>query len=94
VSYLTLPAKKGGVDMTIQTDNIATMTEANQNFSRVARMADEKGSVTIFKNNMPGYILIKFSAVKDEEQASDEEVLSVAKRLIDKNRQALEVLAK
>ena len=70
------------------------MTEANQNFSKVAHMADEEGSVIIFRNNAPSYILIKFNAAREEELASDEEVMSVAKRLIDKNRKALEVLAK
>ena len=80
--------------MTIQSDSITSMTEANQNFSKVARMADEKGSVIIFKNNTPSYILVKFNAAQEEEQASDEEVMSVARRLIDKNRKALEVLAK
>ena len=80
--------------MTIQTDRIASMTEANQNFSKVAHMADEEGSVIIFRNNTPSYILIKFNAAREEELTSDEEVMSVAKRLIDKNRKALEVLAK
>ena len=80
--------------MTIQTDCIATMTEANQNFSKVAHLADEEGSVIIFRNNTPSYILIKFNAAREEELTSDEEVMSVAKRLIDKNRKALEVLAK
>ena len=80
--------------MTIQTDCIASMTEANQNFSKVAHMADEEGSVIIFRNNTPSYILIKFNAAREEELTSDEEVMSVAKRLIDQNRKALEVLAK
>ncbi len=80
--------------MTIQTDSIASMTEANQNFSKVAHMADEEGSVIIFRNNTPSYILIKFNAAREEELSSDEEVMSVAKRIIDKNRRALEVLAK
>ena len=80
--------------MTIQTDSIASMTEANQNFSKVAHMADEEGSVIIFRNNTPSYILIKFNAAQEEELSSDEEVMSVAKRIIDKNRRALEVLAK
>ena len=80
--------------MTIQTDSIVSMTEANQNFSKVAHMADEEGSVIIFRNNTPSYILIKFNAAREEELTSDEEVMSVAKRLIDKNRKALEVLAK
>ena len=70
------------------------MTETNQNFSKVAHMADEEDSVIIFRNNTPSYILIKFNAAREEELTSDEEVMSVAKRLIDKNRKALEVLAK
>ena len=37
--------------MNINTDNLVSITEANQNFSRVARMVDEKGSVVILKNN-------------------------------------------
>ena len=31
--------------MVINTDNLVSITEANQNFSRVARMVDENGAV-------------------------------------------------
>lgn len=79
--------------MTINTNNMVTMTEANQNFSKVTRQVDEKGSVIILKNNVPSYLVIKFNIAEDEAKASDEEVMSVAKRLIEQNRQALEVLA-
>lgn len=67
---------------------------ANQNFSRVARMVDEKGSVVILKNNSPRYLLIEFSSAEKEQTASDENVLSVSKRFIAKNRKAYEELAK
>ncbi|MCH3987800.1 MAG: type II toxin-antitoxin system Phd/YefM family antitoxin [Lachnospiraceae bacterium] len=80
--------------MNISTDNLVSITEANQNFSRVARMVDEKGSVIILKNNTPRYLLIEFSSAEKEQIASDEDVLSVSKRLISKNRKAYEVLAK
>ena len=80
--------------MKINTENLVSITEANQNFSRVARMADEKGSVVILKNNSPRYLLIEFSSVEKEQTAIDDDVLSVSKRLIEKNREAYEVLAK
>ena len=37
--------------MIIETAQIITVTEANQNFSRATRIADEKGAVLLFKNN-------------------------------------------
>lgn len=46
--------------MTINTNNLVSITEANQNFSRVARLVDEKGAVVILKNNSPRYLLIEF----------------------------------
>ena len=44
--------------MTIDTNTIVSATEANQNFSRVARIADAHGQAVIFKNNRPKYILV------------------------------------
>ena len=39
--------------MTINTKNIVSITEANQNFSKVARLVDETGAAVILKNNVP-----------------------------------------
>lgn len=80
--------------MVINTDNLVSITEANQNFSRVARMVDENGAAVILKNNVPRYVLMEFSQVEDEQQAKDEVILEISKRLITKNKQAYEVLAK
>ena len=80
--------------MVINTDNLGSITEANQNFSRVARMVDENGAAVILKNNVPRYVLMEFSQVEDEQQAKDEDILEISKRLIAKNKQAYEVLAK
>ena len=80
--------------MVINTDNLLSITEANQNFSRVARMVDENGAAVILKNNVPRYVLMEFSQVEDEQQAKDEDILEISKRLIAKNKQAYEVLAK
>ena len=80
--------------MVINTDNLVSITEANQNFSRVARMVDENGAAVILKNNGPRYVLMEFSQVEDEQQAKDEDILEISKRLITKHKQAYEVLAK
>ena len=80
--------------MMINTDNLVSITEANQNFSRVARLVDENGAAVILKNNVPRYILIEFSQLESEQQADGEDVLAVSKRLIAKNKQAYEVLAR
>lgn len=80
--------------MVINTDNLVSITEANQNFSRVTRMVDENGAAVILKNNVPRYVLMEFSQVEDEQQAKDEDILEISKRLISKNKQAYEVLAK
>ena len=80
--------------MNVNTGNLVSITEANQNFSRIARMVDEKGSVVILKNNSPRYLLIEFNQAQRDQPASAEDILALSKRLIEKNREAYEVLAK
>ena len=47
--------------MNINTKNIVSITEANQNFSKVARLVDENGAAIILKNNVPRYLVLEFS---------------------------------
>ena len=79
--------------MMINTQAMVSISEANQNFSRVACLVDEKGTVVIMKNNAPRYLVIDFSQAEAMQAASDDEVLSVSSRLIRQNRAAYEVLA-
>ena len=80
--------------MTVNTKNLVSITEANQNFSRVARLVDENGAAVILKNNVPRYVLLEFSQAEQEQLAEDEDILAVSKRLSAKNRRAYEELAK
>ncbi len=80
--------------MTINTNTLVSITEANQNFSKVARLVDEHGTAVILKNNVPRYLVIDFSKAEDDTIASDEDIMSISKRLIKQNREAYEVLAK
>ena len=53
--------------MNVNTNNLVSITEANQNFSRVARMVDEHGPVVILKNNSPRYLVIEFDTAEKEQ---------------------------
>ena len=80
--------------MTVDTKTMISITEANQNFSKVARLVDELGSVVILKNNVPRYLVIDFSKADESAVAKDEDVLEISKRLLAQNKEAYEVLAK
>lgn len=80
--------------MMINSNAMVSITEANQNFSRVARLVDENGSAVVLKNNVPRYLIIEFNQAEQEQLAADEDVMIISKRLIAKNRAAYEVLAK
>ena len=76
--------------MTIDTATMISITEANQNFSKVARLVDEHGTAVILKNNAPRYLVIDFNKVEEEKVASTEEVLAVSARLLRQNQEAYE----
>lgn len=80
--------------MMIDTETIVSMTEANQNFSKVARIVDAHGSAVIMKNNVPRYMVIEFSKGEEMKTASDEDVDRISDRLMKQNREAYDVLAK
>ena len=55
---------------------------------------DEHGTAVILKNNVPRYLVIDFSKADKDVVASNEDVLSISQRLIEKNKESYEVLAK
>lgn len=83
--------------MNINTNDIVGMTEANQNFSKIARMVDENGMAVIMKNNAPKYILVDFKEYEELELARVKRVNKIADvtdSLIDENIEAFKELAK
>ena len=80
--------------MMINSNALVSITEANQNFSKVARLVDEQGSAVILKNNVPRYLIVEFSQAEQLQAAEDEAVMQISKRLIQQNRVAYEELAK
>ena len=80
--------------MNIDMNKIVSMSEANQNFSRVAQKVDQSGEVYIFKDNKPKYKLIDIENSNSIEMTDDEKIDFVAKRILKKYRKAFEELAK
>lgn len=80
--------------MMVNTISLVSLTEANRNFSKVARMVDERGAAVILKNNTPRYLVIDFCQAEKAQDAADDDIIKISKRLIAKNREAYEELAK
>ena len=52
--------------MQINIENLVSISEANQNFSKVARMVDANGTAVILKNNTPKYVLVDYQSLVNE----------------------------
>ena len=80
--------------MKIDTNTIVSMTEANQNFSKVARLVDQFGSAVILKNNTPRYLVVELQEADALQDADSDEVAEISKRLLARNAAVYEELAK
>ncbi|MGN8754137.1 type II toxin-antitoxin system Phd/YefM family antitoxin [Blautia sp. HCP3S3_C12] len=80
--------------MTIDTNTMVSITEANQNFSKVTRVVDKHGTAVILKNNVPRYLVIDFSKAEAQKIADVEDVATISERLIKQNMEAYKELAK
>mgnify|MGYP003571442240 CR=1 FL=1 len=75
--------------MIIKTKNLVSISEANQNFSKIVKNVDENNSVIILKNNKPKYVLSAFT----EQQFSESDMLElIARRILSEHKHAFEVL--
>lgn len=81
--------------MLIQSNTIFSMSQANQNFSQVARTVDKAGEAVIFKNNKPKYLVVD---VENDnyllDLTDDEKIDIVAKRILMRYLPAFKELAK
>ena len=80
--------------MNLNTKQIVSISEANQNFSRVAKMTEKHGKLYIFKNNKPKYKLVDIEQDTTIEMSDDEKIDFVAARILKLYRPAIEELAK
>jgi antitoxin Phd len=80
--------------MTINTESLVSITETNQNFSRVAGLVDKNGAAVVLKNNVPRYVILDFNQLNDEEAATTNEALASARKILKKHLPAFKELAK
>ena len=80
--------------MNINVENLVSISEANQNFSKIARLVDEHGTAIILKNNAPRYVLVDYSLFQQNALADNADVDVIASRILTKHIRAFEELAK
>ncbi|MBQ8337650.1 MAG: type II toxin-antitoxin system Phd/YefM family antitoxin [Oscillospiraceae bacterium] len=80
--------------MKINSNQIVSISEANQNFSKVARMVEKSGELYIFKNNKPKYKLVDLEQDTTIEMTENEKIDFVAARILKKYRSDFEELAR
>lgn len=81
--------------MYINTETIFSMTQANQNFSVVARAVDREGEAVVFKNNKPKYLVVNMeNSDRLLDLTEDEKIDIVTKRILNKYIGAFKELAK
>ena len=71
--------------MKANTRTFVSITEANQSFSKVARLVDEHGSV-------PRHLVANFNKA-EESAAGDDDVTSVSRAIMARNKEAYGILA-
>lgn len=79
--------------MKVELENLISITEANQNFSKVTRLVDKMGPIVILKNNMPKYVVMEYKKVK-EENTESQLIEDAADKIIQKHIKAFRELAK
>ena len=80
--------------MNVNTNTMVSISEANQNFSKVARLVDQYGSAVILKNNSPRYLILEFNQADEQLAAPTDDVLAISKKIIARNKAVYEELAK
>lgn len=80
--------------MNVNTNTMVSISEANQNFSKVARLVDQYGSAVILKNNSPRYLILEFNQADEQLAAPTDDVLAVSKKIIARNKTVYKELVK
>ncbi len=76
--------------MKINTKTMVSITDANQNFSKVARLVDAHGSAVILKNNSPKYIILNFNDAEKESTTDEDTLNMLSEKLIKRNTKVYE----
>ncbi|MBC7074788.1 MAG: type II toxin-antitoxin system Phd/YefM family antitoxin [Syntrophomonadaceae bacterium] len=74
--------------MEFNTNCIVNMSEADEDFARVARLADEEKRVLIVKDDRPKYLLLEFEEYEKICREEELELARKAQEMLTENRNA------
>ena len=80
--------------MIVNTNNVISITEANQDFSKATKLADNYGSAVIYKRNKPMYVITNLEENPQIEMSDEEKILFIGQRILHKHINAFKELAK
>ena len=80
--------------MIVDSNRIVSLSEANRNFSAVARQTDRDGRTVIFKRNRPKYLVVDLDGGDYLDLSEDERIEVVARRVMRRHKGAFLELAK
>lgn len=79
----------------IDSSTVFSITQANQNFSQVARAVDQTGEAVIFKNNKPKYVVLDADSNAYLLNLTEDEIIDiVARHVLERYLPAFKELAK
>ena len=80
--------------MLIDTDRIISVTDANRNFTKATRMAEENGSIVIMKGNRPKYVLMDIDQNPQLNMTTEEKIEYLGRKILKEHLPAFKELAK
>ncbi len=80
--------------MLINSNYIISVTDANKNFSKATRIAEDSGQVYLLKNNKVKYVLYDLDLSPQLEMTDHEKIEFVARKILKKHLDAFKELAK
>ena len=80
--------------MRINTDSLIPYQDAEKNFSKAIRRAEELGKVYIVRDDKPRYLLIDLEIEPELEMTDEEKIEFIGRRILKEHKRAFEQLAK
>ena len=80
--------------MLIDTKNMISVTDANRNFTKATRMAEQNGSVVIMKGNRARYILMDIDQNPQLNMTQEEKMEYLGRKILEEHLEAFKELAK
>lgn len=71
--------------MLINTGKMISLSEANEKFSRIAKIVDQEKTLIIMKNNKPKYVILDFEQFSSEATSDEDKLDTIADKILKEN---------